>query len=83
MTKVKRDDFLREPRQNRVIVCEELDFTWERKELNKLARMWKKGQSILEMAVEVERDPDEVLIALIHLAKKNKVEKREGGLFGH
>lgn len=69
-------------RQNLVIACENLNFFWCETELYKIAKMWKAGKSIKMMAKHFNRDPDEILIALIHLAREHKIGKREGGLFG-
>lgn len=65
------------------IVCEEMNFFWEESDLNKLVKMWNKGTSPKKMAAYLDReDPDEVLFALIQLAKDGRISERKGGLFG-
>lgn len=71
---------LRPARLDRVLVCDELDYTWDRPELRLLAKMWKDGISVKTMAEHFSRDPDEVLIALIHLARKFDIKPRKKGL---
>lgn len=63
----KNEFFFREPRLNRVIVLENLDYVWNRSELKRLKKMREKGFAVKEMLYEFDRDPDEVLLALIHL----------------
>ena len=73
---------LRNSRKNRVIVCEDLDFVWDEPELQKLATLWDRGVSIERISKNLDRDPDEILIALIHLARNDKIFARENGLRG-
>lgn len=70
------------PPRNRIIVLEELDFIWDEGDLTKVARMWRKGFSIQSIAEEFGRDPDEILLAIIHLAKSERIDARPGGLGG-
>jgi hypothetical protein len=44
--------------------------------------MWTRGTSVDIIARHFERDPDEVLIALIHLAREDKIKARKSGLKG-
>lgn len=67
---------------HRVIVCEDLNFFWDEPELKTLVRMWDVGVSVAEIAQHFKRDPDEVRIALIHLAREKKIGSRKGGLEG-
>jgi hypothetical protein len=69
-------------RKNRVLVCEGLDFWWDELELNVIVKMWKGGLSINQMADRFERDPDEVLLAIIHLAREDLIMTRTGGGVG-
>jgi hypothetical protein len=65
------------------IVCEELNFFWEEKDLKKLAVMWNEGKGPTQMAAYLDReDPDEILLALLQLARDGKISSREGGLSG-
>lgn len=72
----------REPRKKRVIVLEDLDFLWDESELLEMAQIWKMGFSIHYIAEYYDRDPDEVLLALIHLGRNEMISSRKGGLFG-
>jgi hypothetical protein len=78
----KNDVYFKDALLNRIIVLEDLNFIWDRSELNELADMWQKGFSIPAMGEYFERDPDEVLLAIIHLAKEEKIMTRIGGGFG-
>jgi NTP pyrophosphatase (non-canonical NTP hydrolase) len=69
-------------RKNRVLVCEGLDFWWDEPELDVIVKMWKGGLSIKQMADRFERDPDEVLLAIIHLAREDLIKSKLGGAFG-
>jgi hypothetical protein len=60
----KKEAFLIPARQNRVIVCEELDFTWDGPELKELKKWWTNGIGIKRIAEHFDRDPDEIIIAL-------------------
>ena len=69
-----------EARQKRVCVLEDLNFYWEEKELNSIKKMWIQELSVYYMAAFFDRDPDEILLAIIHLAKGKVIEKRQSGI---
>jgi hypothetical protein len=79
--KIKRTP-IREPRKNRVIVCEDLDFLWDEPELVLLEKMWESGASFERITERFGRDPDEIFLALFHLAREDKISKRRGGFYG-
>lgn len=81
-TAVKNEALFVKPRRNRVIVLESLNFFWDEWELNEIAKMWKSNFSVKYMADYFDRDPDEILPALIHLAKEERIIKRKCGLLG-
>lgn len=56
----------------------EIDLSWDYPDYHKVINMWRLGTSIEDMAKELSRDPDEVL--LIDLGHKGKIEQREQGL---
>lgn len=66
----------------KVIVLEELDFMWSEEDLMQLAKMWEQEESIETMSRQFERDPDEIILALMHLAKQDKIRPRKVGLLG-
>lgn len=82
MTKPVTDLIPREPRLNRIVILEELNFIWDRPELNEMKKMWKNGDGVERMAKYFDRDPDEVILALIHLARDEKITPRKTGLKG-
>jgi serine/threonine-protein kinase RIO1 len=79
----KKEALFRDARMNRECACEDLDFYWDRSEFKTMKKMWNKGVGAAEMAIHFERDPDEVLIALIHLAREEKIGARATGLKGN
>jgi hypothetical protein len=87
MARTKQDAvgeiYMQVSRLNRVIVLEELNFVWDETELRELELMWQKNVSIKSMSKHFDSDPDEILLALIHLAREDRIKRREGGLFGH
>lgn len=77
-----RQTALANPRKNRIIVLESLNFLWDDPELKEIADMWEQEVSICSMGEHFNRDPDEVLLAVIHLARKGRISKRKSGLGG-
>lgn len=68
--------YMQRKRRNLNLVLEELDFTWDEWELRELARMNDEGASIQEMNEVFEReDPDEVFLALFHLARQGRIKQ--------
>lgn len=77
-----RDGYLLNPRRNRIIVLEDMNFIWEQSDLREVKKMWEMNFSIIYMAEYFDRDPDEILLALIHLAKDDRIKSRIYGLRG-
>ena len=80
------------PREELVVVLEDLDFSWFQSEINQVAEMWEEGASLAEIAATV-RPPrrglktkadteDEVALLIFHLAREGRIEPRTGGLWG-
>ena len=69
-------------RKKRVIVLEDLNFVWDAPELSELSVMWIDGVSVEEIAEHFDRDPDEVVLAIMHLAREDKITARKSGLKG-
>ena len=67
---------------NNYIACFDLDFSWNEKQVKRVIAYWKSGYHIAEIAKKVDRIIDEVAILIIDLARKEEIEKREGGVFG-
>lgn len=60
----------------------EIDLAWDYPDYHKLINMWQLGANIKDIAKELDRDPDEVLVLLIDLGHKGKIEQRERGVYG-
>ncbi|MDD9312674.1 hypothetical protein PUS82_15470 [Cytobacillus firmus] len=71
---------LRDSRKKRVIVLEELNFLWDAPELAEVTDMWMQGEGIQDIAKYFDRDPDEIILALMHLARSDRISQRKGGL---
>lgn len=71
---------LKNPRKKRVIVCEDLNFFWDEPELKEVIKMWEHGADVRMIGRHFDRDPDEILFALIHLARRGRIVRRKGGL---
>lgn len=76
------ESYYAEARKCRVIVLEELDFIWDQEELDDMAFCWREGKSVKTIAKRFKRDPDEILLALMHLAREDRIKQRESGLMG-
>lgn len=68
--------------EQKVIILENLDFSWLRSDMDRAAEMWQAGVPVPEMADELGREPDEVLMLVIHLARRGRIGSRKGGLLG-
>lgn len=67
---------------NNYIACFNLDFSWSEKQVKRVIAYWNSGYHIAEIAEKVDRIIDEVAILIIDLARKEKIEERQGGVFG-
>jgi hypothetical protein len=76
----RNQGILRNPRKNRVVVLEDLNFIWDEEELFDITCMWNDGLSVLYIANYFDRDPDEIILALIHLAREERITQRVGGM---
>jgi hypothetical protein len=76
----KKQAVLRDPRKNRIIVLEDLNFMWDEEELFDIECLWNDGSSIMYISNYFDRDPDEVILAIMHLAKEDRIVRRKGGL---
>ncbi|MDF2790827.1 MAG: hypothetical protein K0S80_3928 [Neobacillus sp.] len=65
-----------------VVILEDLNFFWAEEELTDLSFQWSDCKSIQEIADYFKRDPDEILVAIIHLAREDKITARKGGVIG-
>jgi hypothetical protein len=74
----------REPRNERVLIFEEDDFSfvWTKKEIRNVQALWNDGKHIADIAEEIKRDQDEITVLIIWLARHGRLRKREGGVLG-
>lgn len=70
----------KEPPLNRILVLEDLDFVWDESELKDVRKMWNQELTVYYMADYFNRDPDELVLATLHLAREGKIGKRKSGL---
>ena len=76
MARAESDINLAKKRRNIKLVLEGLDFTWDEDELKQLAWMNDEGYSIQEMNQIFKReDPDEIFLALFHLARIGRIKR--------
>jgi hypothetical protein len=75
----KLNDGFISPRKKRIVILEDIDFVWDQCELNKIVQMWETDVPIIKMGERFDRYPDEVLMAIVHLARKDKLEFRNIG----
>lgn len=59
-----------------IIMLEDSEFAISYEQLWHITNLHNKGVSIREISAEVKRDPYEVVIALLHQAKSNRVNLR-------
>lgn len=63
----------------KITILEDSDFEFWESELKIIAAMFTCYEDIERIAAEINRaDPDEVMLAVVHLAKENKLIKRKG-----
>lgn len=81
--KASRGDRLKlRPKEELYIACEDLDLSFFKREVMETIRMWHEGWHIADIAATLKRDPDEVAILLIDLARQERIGPRRGGVFG-
>lgn len=60
-----------------------MDFGWdEKREIPLFHKLWSKGLSIYDIADEMRRDPDEILLLIVDQRRGGQIEDRPGGIFG-
>ncbi|MHB0802749.1 helix-turn-helix domain-containing protein [Bacillus thuringiensis] len=67
-------------RRNLYIALEELDMLWDEDDVWQVKEAWDNNESVFAIAKKMERDPDEVAVLLMDLARKGRIEKRVTGL---
>ena len=65
------------PRRARdyVFILDELEFAFPKEQLNLITKHWNSGMELEDIAKRHKRKPEEVLLALIHQARRNEIER--------
>ncbi|MDF2800828.1 MAG: hypothetical protein K0S61_731 [Anaerocolumna sp.] len=66
----------------RKVILEDLDFTWEPKDIEKAKLLWREGLSLEAMSRAFKREPTEVFMLLVHLNRKDSIKPRKGYIWG-
>lgn len=82
MTRTELDKKKIRPSEQLIIIHDDLDFSWTRREMFAAQRMWNEGFSIFDMSEAFERPIDEVFMLLHYLARKGRIGERTGGIYG-
>lgn len=67
---------------NLYLACEDLNFSWDERNVLEFDRLWSEGKGLFEIAEIFNRDPDEVAILVIDRARQGIIKPRKGGLWG-
>ncbi|WP_273128990.1 hypothetical protein [Bacillus weihaiensis] len=74
-----RKDTGKKRSDRKITILENSDFEFWESELNLIAEKFTCYEDIVRIAEEINRtDPDEVMLAVVHLAKENKLKNRKG-----
>lgn len=79
---MRGDRFKLRPKQRLYFALEDLDLSFTRAEVAQVVLWWNQGVSIGEMADRLGRDPDEIAVLVMDLARKGGVRARAGGAWG-
>ncbi|NGP46003.1 hypothetical protein G4V62_13980 [Bacillaceae bacterium SIJ1] len=58
-----------------------MDFIWDDADLSDFAELWRGGMSLVGIAGHFRRDIDECALAVMHLARENRIKRRRNGIF--
>ena len=79
----ERNDCLEyRPKARLYIALGDLDFSWYSWEVEKVRELWTQGKSITRIGKIMDRDPDEVTLLVMSLARERKISRRPGGAIG-
>ncbi|KJS77739.1 MAG: hypothetical protein JL56_02865 [Desulfotomaculum sp. BICA1-6] len=68
--------------ERKVVILENLDFAWKPSDMTRAAEMWQEGMPVPDMARELKRHDDEVLLLIVHLGRLGRIQARPGGILG-
>lgn len=75
--------YLSESRRKIYTALEDLNFVWDEQDVVRFDAMWKSGQSIAEIAHELQRDIDDVAVLAMDRNRRYAIRPRLGGVFGN
>lgn len=65
-----------------MIILEDVDFAWEREDINKVTKMWNGGIYVPDIAKNINRPTEEVFLLLMHLGRQGRIKQRKGYFWG-
>lgn len=71
---------MKNSRRNLYVALEELDMLWDEDDILLVREAWKNNESVFTIGEKLQRDPDEVALLIMDLARKNVIRKRPIGL---
>ncbi|HEF1857340.1 MULTISPECIES: helix-turn-helix domain-containing protein [Bacillus cereus group] len=72
--------YMKNERRNLYIALEELDMLWDEDEVAQVKEAWNNNESVFAIGEKMQRDPDEVALLIMDLARKGAIGKRALGL---
>ncbi|EKS8370735.1 helix-turn-helix domain-containing protein [Bacillus thuringiensis] len=72
--------YMKKERRNLYIALEEMDMFWDEDEVWRVKEAWNNNESIFAISEKLQRDPDEVTLLIMDLARKGAIGKRTLGL---
>ncbi|UIJ66760.1 helix-turn-helix domain-containing protein [Bacillus cereus] len=72
--------YMKHERRNLYIALEELDMFWDEDDVLRVKNAWKNNESVFAIGEKLQRDPDEVTLLIMDLARKGAIGKRTLGL---
>ncbi|HDW3057620.1 TPA: helix-turn-helix domain-containing protein [Bacillus cereus] len=72
--------YMENERRNLYIALEELDMLWDEDEVVQVKEAWNNNESVFAIGEKMQRDPDEVALLIMDLARKGAIGKRALGL---
>lgn len=80
-TNVPRDELLPKIGAEKYeVILEDLEFGFEKTTLKKIAKKHNGGMCMQDIADQVGRNEYEILLAIVHLHKKNRITRKIGGI---
>lgn len=65
-----------------MIILEDVDFQWEKKDINKVIKLWNQNVNLAGISAAIKRDTDETFLLLLHLSRQKQIKARDNGIFG-